>query len=295
MNRLPPLPLCVALLALSGCDFFVPPPPDPAEDGLLSCGETQPLGALTSADSLRVDVGPGVGVRIVTDFDDEGLAAVLRVDGPDVAARIGEFWDPVAEETVLTGSVEDGQVARVELFRPGGGFMNGALRMTCADAELCWNLADDDGDGAVDCADPLCARVPDCEEAQTPLETELPLCGATFVPVEPPVLRAIDDQQTLYDTSPLGDDVQPTVSFWGGAELQIPSLPGAAVSATVRVGGSGMLCVGQVEGVSVSCDRVQVLADGDEATFMAGEVAWLEPAGPTWDSLAVRVDCGAAR
>lgn len=291
-----PLALLFAVAApLAGCDFFATPPPDPAEDGLLSCDEDQPLGALSSSDSLRVDVDGSVGVRITTAFGDPDLAAVLRIDGSDVGEHLGEFWDPVAGETVLTGSFEPGLSGQIELYAPSGGAMSGSLRMECGDPEVCWNLADDDGDGLVDCADPLCARVSDCEGAQEPLETETLSCNAGFQEIDVPVLRAIDDQRTLYETSPLGEGVQPVLSFWGGAEVMIPSLPAQAAQATVRVGGAGMLCVGTPVGIAVSCERVELLADGDEASFGPGEVVWLEPEGPAWESLTVQVDCGSSR
>ncbi|MCO4770454.1 MAG: hypothetical protein KDA24_10535 [Deltaproteobacteria bacterium] len=282
-----PLFAAVALL-LTGCDFFATPPD---QDGLLSCDEEQPLSLLTSADDLDVDAGSEVGLRIVTAFGDPDMAAVLRIDGPDVADHIGEFWDPSVGQTMLTGTIEVGQSGSVELFRPGGGAMSGSLTLTCGAPEVCWNLIDDDGDGRVDCADPLCARVPDCEDAQEPLETETPLCSTDFVPLDVPVLRAIDDQRTLYETSPLGAGVQPTLAFWGGAEVMIPSLPPTAIRAIVRVGGGGMLCEGTPDGPAVSCDRVVDLADGDEVEFMPSDVVWLEPVAAAWESLEVHVIC----
>jgi len=290
MKRALTTPLFALLLALPGCDFFGGPP-DPAEDGLLSCGEDQPLDALTSADALLIDAPAGTGLRIVTAFGDDALAAVLRIDGDDIADHIGEFWDPSTAETVLTGSLDAGQRGQIELFAPGGGAMSGSLRMTCSEPEICWNLADDDGDGRLDCADPLCARVPDCVAAQEPLETETPACSAGFEPLQPPVLRAIDDQTTLYVTSPLGAGTEPSLSFWGGAELLIPSLPATATEATMQVGGAGMLCVGLPGPVAVSCERVVELAAGDEVTFGPDEVAWFEPSAASWESLMIRVDC----
>ncbi len=279
------------VLPLGGCDFFTTPPPDPSEDGLLSCDEDQPLDALTSADELDLDAGDGVGLRITTAFADVSDAAVLRIFGAGRSDHLGEFHDPVSDTTVLTGTIEVGQSARVELFSPGGGTLGGSLRLACSAPEICWNLADDDGDGRVDCADPLCARDPDCEDAQEPLETPTVSCSTTFTDIEPPVLRAIDDQQTLYRTSPFGAGVEPTIAFWGGAELVIDSLPPSATGATVRVGGSGLFCAGIVDGAAVSCDRVVELTDGDEVSFTAGEVAWFEPTEPSWASFAVQVDC----
>ena len=295
MNHVSLALLISAATPLMGCDFFAAPPPDPAEDGLLSCGEDQPLDALSSADSLRVDIEGATGVRIATSFGDPELAAVLRIDGADVGEHLGEFWDPLAQESVLTGSFEPGLRGQVELYAPDGGAMSGSLRMECSGAETCWNLTDDNGDGLVDCADPLCARAADCEESQEPLETETLNCTADFEEVDVPVLRPIDDQRTLYQTSPLGEGVQPVVSFWGGAEVLFAALPAQATQATVRVGGAGMLCVGTPAGVAVSCERSQLLSDGDEATFGPGEMVWMEPRGPTWESLTVQVDCGSSR
>ena len=274
----------VAVALLAGCDFFAPPPPDPSDDGLLSCDEVQPLDGLTSADELDIDAA-NAGLRIVTRFDAPGLAAVLRVDGDDVAEHLGSFVDGGTGEDVLTGTLEAGQRGKVELFAPGGGAMSGSLSLTCAAPEVCWNLIDDDGDGRVDCADPLCARVADCEDAQEPLETEQPGCSASFAPVDAPVLRAIDDQQTLYLTGPN------QLEFWGGAEVVFDALPIDATEATLRVGGAGMLCIGTAGDGSVSCDRVVTLADGDEASWLPGEVAWLEPSAPVWESIEVQVDC----
>jgi len=290
MNRSPLLLLPVALL-LAGCDFFAPPPPDPAEDGLLSCDEDQPLDALTGADELDLDAGDDVGLRITTAFDDVTDAAVLRIVGPGRSDHLGEFHDPVSATTVLTGTIETGQSARVELFSPGGGSLGGSLRLACSAPEICWNLVDDDGNGRTDCADPLCARAPDCEDAQEPLETPFVSCSTTFTDIEPPVLRAIDDQQTLYRTSPLGEGVEPTMAFWGGGEIVFDSLPANATGATARVGGSGLFCAGIPDGVAVSCDRVVALGDGDEVSFTADEVAWFEPTEPAWASFAIQVDC----
>ena len=286
---------CTALLALGallGCEFFVTSPPDPALDGVLACGESEPLAGLTDTDSMPVDAEGQVGLHITTDFDDADVAGVLEVRGDDGPRNIAELWDPESGGTMLATTLEPGEEARVVLSVAAGGVIAGTLRMSCPAAEVCYNLDDDNGDGRLDCGDPLCARTPDCVTEQATLATAAVSCGTTYVPVEAPVLRAFDDQRTLYTNFPLGESL-PFESFWRGAELALTSPEGSMV--TVRSSSGGLVCPGTVSGDTVFCDGGAVLASGDEVTVPGGTDLFLEPLGPVWEALEVLVLCSEER
>ena len=285
----PPLPLVLPLLALlAGCEFFVTPPPDPALDGALSCGEAQPLDGMTGADDLPIDADGPIGLTIATDFDDPDVAGVLEVRRDDGAVNLAEFRDPTTGGTALTTSLAAGDTARVELFVPGGGAIAGTLRLECPAAEVCWDLADNNGDGRTDCADPLCAREPDCAVDQRLLATASIDCGG-FVPIEAPVLRPIDAQRTLYTTFPLGQSL-PFESFWGGAEIALTGSP-AGSTVTVRATNGGMVCPGTESSATVLCEGALSLSPGAEISVPGGGTLFLEPLGLAWEGLEVRVDC----
>ena len=281
----------LATLPLAGCEFWQTPPPDPATDGLLSCGESQPLDGLVSGDTFAIDTTGDAGLVISTRFDDPAAAAILRIEADDVRQNLAEWWDPVASATRLTGSLESGQTATVDLFAAEGVSVAGRLDLACPAAETCWNLGDDNADGLADCADPQCARYPDCVAEQSDLETLFaPPCG-DWIPVDPPQLSAIADQRTLYATFPLGED-QPVESWWGGAELRVPLTGVSAISARADV--AGMLCVGAEPGASVICEEVALLGPGVVATAPATAAnAWLEPLGGAWAGLEIQLACDA--
>ena len=282
-------PLLIVLLALPGCEFWLTPPPDPALDGLLSCSEDQPLDGTVSGDAFAIDAEGPIGLRISTRFSDPNSAGILRTDGA-AADNLAEWWDPVSESTVLTGSLEAGQGAVVDLFAAGGVTLGGSLVMECPVAELCWNLGDDNGDGLIDCADPLCARAASCVADQEDLETVSLTCSDDFVSIEPPTLGQLDDQRTLYTTRPLGD-VQPIESFWGGAEVALRLPPPTASSVSVRVGSAGLVCSGTEGGATVFCDAATRVSAGDVVEIPLGTSTWLEPLGAAWESIEIHTDC----
>ncbi len=282
-------PSLLALLLLPGCEFWQTPPPDPSLDGLLSCDEDQPLDGMVSGDALQVDAQGPIGLRIWTRFTDPDAAGILRTDG-ESADNIAEWWDPRAEAAVLTTSLERGQGALVDLFAVSGVTVGGSLVMECPAAEVCWNLSDDNGDGLIDCADPLCARNEDCVLQQENLETVTLSCSADFVQIEPPVLGAIDDQRTLYTTRPMGES-QPVESFWGGAEIALRLPPATATSVRVRLGGAGLVCSGSEGIAAVLCDSVTEVGDGDVVELPLTSLTWLEPLGASWESIEIHTDC----
>lgn len=282
-------PLLIALVALPGCEFWQTPPPDPALDGLLSCGEDQPLTDFASGDLLEIDAEGPIGLRIFTRFSDQDAAGILKTDG-DTADNLAEWWDPITESTMLTGGLTDGQGATVDLFAADGVTIGGSLVMECPTEELCWNLGDDNGDGLIDCADPLCARVESCVTDQQDLETITLTCGDDFVSIDPPTIGQLDDQRTLYTTQPLGDS-QPIESFWGGAELALRMPPSNANSVQVRLGSPGLVCSGTTGGATVFCDTVTEVSAGDVVDLPLTSLTWLEPLGPSWESVEIYTDC----
>ena len=280
--------LVLALLALPGCEFWQEPPPDPALDGLLSCDEEQPLDGLVSGDSFAIDPDTAMGLVIATRFTDPDAAAILRIDAGDVRQDLGEWWDPVAGATRLSGSVESGMTAVVDLFAADGVDLGGSLVLTCPALETCWNLGDDNGDGLIDCADPQCARFPGCVTDQDDLETlTSPACD-TWIAIDPPTIGPLDDQRTLYSTFPLGQ-VQPVESWWSGAEVRVPLSGVTTISA--RADTDGLLCVGEASGETVLCSEVALLEGAEVTVNATGTSAWLEPLGASWSGLEVFLAC----
>lgn len=280
--------LLLPLLLLTGCEFWVTPGPDPATDGKLSCGEDQPVDGLLSGDVLEIEADAPSGLVIRTRFTDPAAAAILRIDGDEERQNLGEWWDPASGTTMLTGVLEQGMTATLDLFAADGVTIGGSLVMDCPVAEICWNLGDDDGDGLADCADPQCARYPACVVDQEDLETVTPVCDVPLA-VEPPTLGPLDDQRTLYTTFPLGDE-QPVESWWGGAEVRA-SLPVDASQVTIEAGSDGLACVAEEPGVSVLCAEIATISAGTPVTLPATGDLWLEPLGAAWTDLTITPSC----
>lgn len=280
------LPLTALLLA--GCD--------PLElDGKLSCDEDQPLEYVESVDQLVIDADTPTGLMITATLDAPDQGVVLGIESGGVRDNVGMLWDPVSRQSVLGGSLSSGEVGIVEVFRPGGGPLEGNLHLDCVAQEVCNNLADDDGNGLVDCADPQCARTDACELSQEALEVVTPACSDDFEALDVPVLRVIDEQFQLYDTS-VQSDARAPIALYGGAEILVAGLPPTGTAGTLRFGSAGIACLGDVDPDlrAVVCASVVEVAAGDTLPY-GDEPVWLEPEDASWVSVEAQVTCGAGR
>jgi len=280
---------CMALLG--GCEFFIPPPeepPDPATDGLLSCGETMSVDGLPAGSEIPLDLPLYSSVLVLMDFTDSQQIGRLRIESETTLQRALAVWDPVQQRTVIPGYRGSDEELRLELLGadPETGF-SGSVSAECSDpGEVCFNLTDDDGDGAIDCADLHCARDVRCVEDQHDLDELVLSCGTDFEDLEPPELRSFDDPRTLY-TTPGGERQE----FWGGAELLLGAATG---SGTVEVlfGEAGMACIGSAQDELVPCSAALDVTAGETRSFPTVDLpVRLEPLASAWLSLEARLVC----
>jgi hypothetical protein len=296
--------VAAAALALSGCPFFFPPepePPDPSTDGILACGESMDLGDSFGGDAVPLDVG-GSGARsllLVLDWDEpERMGARLRIEDGSGVERFLELWDGPTHRRVIPAFFPSGAEADLELIVDGGGATAGTATLSCSEgpAEQCGNLADDDGDGALDCADLHCARDAGCAEEQEDLETIELSCaadGSDWTEIEPPVLGTLDDQRTLYSSYP-GGEGEPAQEFRGGAEIVLAEWE-ASGTVHVEADEAGMLCAGLDAELTVFCEETATLGPDSAASVAVsegdGRRVWLEPDAMAWVGIRARLDC----
>jgi len=280
---------CGALLA--GCEFFITPPeepPDPATDGILSCGELMSVDGLPAGSGIPLDVPLYNSVQVLMDFTDSDQIGRLRTESETTLQRALAVWDPVLQRTVIPGYRGSGEELRLELLGadPEEGF-SGSVSLECSSpGEVCFNLTDDDDNGAVDCADLHCARDVRCVEDQHDLDERVLSCGTDFEDLEPPELRNFDDQRTLY-TTPGGERQE----FWGGAELLLAAATGSG-TVEVTFGEAGMACIGSAQDEVVPCSAALAVAPGETRSFPTVDLPIrLEPLAGTWLSLAARLVC----
>ena len=181
--------LCCGLL-LSGCEFFITPPeppPDPATDGVLACGEVMNVDGLPPGAQIPLEVATYDSVQVLIDLDDPQQIGRLRNESETSLQRALPVWDPVLGRTSIPGYRGSGEDLLLELIGateevPFSGFVS----LECSSpGEVCFNLSDDDGDGAVDCADIHCARDPRCVEDQHDLDERVLACGTDFETLTP--------------------------------------------------------------------------------------------------------------
>jgi len=264
------------------------PPPDPATDGILACGEVMNIDDLPPGSEIPLEVDTYDSVLVLIDFDDPRHTARLRNESETSLQRALAVWDPVLGRATIPGYRGSGEELRLELIgatadRP----FSGSVSLECSSpGEVCFNLSDDDGDGAVDCADIHCARDPRCVEDQHDLDERVLSCGTDFALLNPPELRTFDDQRTLY-TQPGGAFTE----FWGGAELLLGATTGAG-TIEVIFAEPGMLCFGSAEDQVVPCDTLLEVFAGETHSFPSGDLpVRLEPLAQSWLSLQARLVC----
>jgi hypothetical protein len=288
-----PLPLVLLIFATVGCEFWNPPdPPDlHNEDGVLRCGDVEILTGYSSGQTLDVDIATGIGVELRLDLSDPSHSARLAVLSGGGLDRLLEIWDSVTGERLISGTRSIGEDLTLELIATNAQLLSGTVSVTCqSTGEVCFNLGDDDGDGAVDCADISCARSPGCVNGQEDLETVVLECSDTLQPLTPPVLSAISDQRTLYATSP-GGDAGPAQEFWGGAEIAIYEAE-AAGTIEIQTETDALVCAGLYDPQVVLCPTPIRLAAGESTLLSTDDLPlWLEPVGPRFEAISVRLDC----
>jgi len=282
------------LPALSGCEFFIPPepePPDPNIDGVLRCGDTERLEGFYGGQSLWVDIATDQGVELIIGFDDVSHGSRLTTSSDEGLQRAIEIWDPARGVRVLTGRRASGEELTFDIIASGGAAVGGTVQVNCiTPGEICFNLGDDDGNGRADCADLGCARDFGCYNDQADLEQAELECGGAMVALEPPELSAIDDQRTVYTTHPGGDD-QPAHEFWGGGELVIVDAEDDG-QITMRFEGRGMVCPGADQDNLVSCTNPAYVEPGQDYTFFTTQLPlFVEPLDPVWPGLSAALDC----
>ena len=290
------LPLCplllIALPLLAACPSEEEEEPRPEEDGVIACGGTESLEGLSTGDEVRVSAEPGGAMLFevsVGEADGHGLR--LRAEAASGWRRVTEIWTAAGDRRLIPATARAGESLFLEVIVPIGESLTGSVELICDDVpEVCFDLADNDGDGAVDCADIACARDDRCSENQEDFQPIEPECSEDWVEVELDVLDRLSDQRTLYETRPAGEGA-PWQSFWGGGEVVIlPPLDAGSVSA--RANGSGMLCLGEVRGEVVVCREVRSVVDGEAISLQPGELpAWFEPDSSGWAAFDWRLDC----
>jgi len=281
-----------AALALCGCEFFSTPPespPDPATDGILACGEDMSVDDLPPGSNIPLDVPIRTSVQVFVELDGPNTLGRLVTENDTSLGRVLPVWAPLLEQEILPGYRDTDNELRLELVGAGADelFFGNVFLECSSPGEVCFNLGDDDGDGAVDCADLHCARDPRCVGDQFDLDVRTLSCSADFQTLEPPELGPIDDQRTLY-RRPGGQFEE----FWGGAELMLGPV---TTSGTVEVtfGEAGMVCVGGVDETTViACGAALDVAAGETRTFPTSDLPLrLEPLAAAWSSLEARLVC----
>ncbi|MBN95283.1 MAG: hypothetical protein CL928_14650 [Deltaproteobacteria bacterium] len=250
-----------------------------------------PLASWLPGEQLELDVGIFTSVEVVADFD-EGGPALRLVATSDTALRRGvEIWDPVRARRTLPGfrgSSED-----LSLERIGGDEVSeGTLTLECSEpGEMCFNVQDDDGDGAIDCADLHCARDTNCIDDQDDLAERVITCSEDYAPLDVPELDRLDSQRTLYATTE-GTVEHPADEFRGGAEIVLLEAPGAA-SLSLRFGSAGLVCAAATPGeTSVHCQDTRRVQAGDVyETSVDALPIYLEPDDARWLGIEARGDC----
>ncbi len=292
--KLPLRPLVlIALPFLLACPSEEEEPVPPEEDGVLPCGGTESLEGLTTGDEIRITADPGGSMVFELAGDAApGHGLRLRAEASSRWRRVTEIWAPDGDRRVLPATARAGESLVLEVLVPAEETLTGNVTLTCADVpEVCFDLSDNDADGAVDCADLDCARDEDCAANQEDFQPVEAVCSDGWEAVDLDALDRLSDQRILYETRPGGDDA-PWQVFRGGGEIALLP-PTEPASVAVRVGGSGLVCLGVVVGDAVVCRDSFAVADGEERSFQPGELpAWFEPDAANWSSFDVRVDCG---
>lgn len=284
-------PLPALLLALLGACETEDPPVDPEADGVLTCGTTETLDGLTTGDEIEVRADAALLIEVnVSSGDGHGVR--LRAQSAGSWLRFAEIWDGEADRRVIPAVARANADLFLEVIVPADSMASGSVSMVCADVpEVCFDLSDNDGDGATDCADLDCARDDDCLEDQEDFQPVELICGDDFEEVDLDELDRLSEQRTVYATRPAGEGA-PWQEFWGGGELFLPAPELETGTVTVRVSGAGMLCLGSVEDEYVDCAETQALADGDEVSLGTDQLpAWFEPVGTGWTAASTRFDC----
>ncbi len=281
--------LLAPLALLAGCDFFTPPEPD---DGVLTCGETLVVEEFEFLERYPIEVAAGTSIEVGWDLADP--ADTLRLEMQDAAGitRSTPVTDPISGRVVLSGFVSAGRQASID-FLFSSSSPSGTVTLTClSPGEDCGNLADDDGDGLIDCADIHCARDAGCVDGQRDFDIETVNCTDGWEPLEVPELRNFSSQRTIYRL--LDADGDAREEFWGGGETTVISSVRDRFL-QIRSASGGLVCLAQDQITHLVC------FDGDWARLDDGEPfvvadadlpVHIEPLGAAWTDLEVRVDCG---
>ena len=280
--------LPLLFLPLLACDFFTPgsgTPADEVVDGVLRCGTTEDVTGFLTGDRLPIEVASTQAFELTLDFDDPTHSGRVRVSSDFGVDRLLEVW--IGDARLIPASRVDGGDAELELIALNSGTVSGTITMACPDpSEDCNNIADDDGDGLIDCADPSCAQEPRCVQEQADLEVIELSCGDDLE-IAPPAIGTFDEQRVLYA---FGDDAVQW-HFYGGAEIVLTSTDGPG-TVVVEAGSGGLACSGELEATGVQCATAAMLTAGVEATFAAAQLPlWLEPDDAGWTSVRARLDC----
>jgi hypothetical protein len=238
----------------------------------------------------EIEVSAGTSIEITTEFGDERDSARLVYEDDEGLRRATGFNDPISGRRLITGFVNAGDSLFVE-FLFASGAPSGSLTMACiSPGEHCGDLTDNDGDGAIDCADTHCARDPDCIDSQRDFDASALACTDEWELLEVGELDRISRQRTIYRL--LDTDGDPVEEFWGGAETTIISLPRDR-TVVIRSTNGGLACLGSDLGTHIFCDDAVRL--GPDVTYFVLDIdlpVHLEPLGSAWTDLEVRVDCG---
>ncbi len=282
--------ILLSTLCLSGCQFFITPPqpePDPATDGVLSCGEMMSVDGVEPGSSVPLDLPVGSSLEVLLEFDEPNQLARLRTESESTLERALPVFDPVQGIEIIPGFRAQGESLDLELLGAGEAGFLGSISMRCFNpGEICFNLSDDDNDGLIDCADIHCAREPRCADDQNNLEEIQLDCSETPQQLEPATLRSFDDQRTLYL-----QEGRTSHEFWGGAELVLeqPLQPGTI---ELSFGEAGMACSGSPEGQSISCSLYTEIEAGEVYSFTSDQLPlYLEPLAPSWIDIRAQLVC----
>jgi hypothetical protein len=250
---------------------------------------------LTGADAIPLNIDPQTNFLLVGDFGSETLSMRLSRNTGSSIERSLLVWDPVSQRALIPGTQDGTDSLQLELLGTSSVF-SGTVTVECSQpAELCFDLTDNDGDGAVDCADLNCAWDPSCNESQDVFSEVTVSCDDGDVLVSTAV-GPTDNQHTTYRTisateSALG------LEFWGGAELAIVAVDESVESLTILPGGPGLLCfpdpLGSLSDETISCVSTQE-TEGAELTLTPEQFpVIIEPLGPGWSDLQISPACAA--